>query len=71
LQARFAAAQTRAAEALAGVHLPHLPTREEIFARANEMFVRTPSFDAIVERAHELVLDAVWMRLQPLAVAKA
>jgi stearoyl-CoA desaturase (Delta-9 desaturase) len=71
LQARLAAAQTRAAEALAGVHLTHLPTREEIFARANEMFVRTPSFDAIVERAHELVLDAVWMRLQPLAVAKA
>jgi stearoyl-CoA desaturase (Delta-9 desaturase) len=85
LQERLAAAQTRATEALAGVHLPtreeifaragvhlpHLPTREEIFARANEMFVRTPSFDAIVERAHELVLDAVWMRLQPLAVAKA
>jgi stearoyl-CoA desaturase (Delta-9 desaturase) len=71
LQVRFAAAQIRAAEALAGVHLPHLPTREEIFARANEMFVHTPSFDAIVERAHELVLDAVWMRLQPLAVAKA
>jgi stearoyl-CoA desaturase (delta-9 desaturase) len=70
LQARFAAAQTRAAEALAGVHVPHLPTRDEIFARANEMFVRTPSFDAIVERAHELVLDAVWMRLQPLVVAK-
>jgi stearoyl-CoA desaturase (Delta-9 desaturase) len=71
LQARFAAAQTRAAEALAGVRLPHLPTREEIFARANEMFVSTPSFDTIVERAHELVLDAVWMRLQPLVVAKA
>jgi stearoyl-CoA desaturase (Delta-9 desaturase) len=86
LQERFAAAQSRATEALAGVHLPtreeifaragvhlpNLPTREEIFARASEMFVRTPSFDAIVERAHELVLDAVWTRLQPLAVvAKA
>jgi stearoyl-CoA desaturase (Delta-9 desaturase) len=85
LQERFTAAQTRATEALAGVHLPtreeifaragvhlaNLPTREEMFARASEMFVRTPSFDAIVERAHELVLDAVWTRLQPLAVAKA
>jgi stearoyl-CoA desaturase (Delta-9 desaturase) len=87
LQERFAAAQSRASEALAGVrlptreeisaltevHLPHLPTREEIFARASEMFVRTPSFDAIVERAHELVLDAVWtrLRLQPLAIVKA
>jgi len=69
LQERLALAHSRAAEALAGVHLPQLPTREEIFARASEMFVRTPSFDDIVERAHELVLDAVWKRLQPLAVA--
>jgi stearoyl-CoA desaturase (Delta-9 desaturase) len=70
LQERLALAHSRATEALAGVHLPQLPTREEIFARASEMFVRTPSFDDIVERAHELVLDAVWKRLQPLALAK-
>jgi stearoyl-CoA desaturase (Delta-9 desaturase) len=71
LSARLSAAHTRAAEALAGIHLPQLPTREEILARANEMFVRTPSFDDIVERAHELLLDAVRTRLQPYALAVA
>jgi stearoyl-CoA desaturase (Delta-9 desaturase) len=71
LQERFAAAHTRATEALSGVSLPHLPTREEIFARASEMFVRSSSFDDIVERAYELLLDAVWARLKPLAIAGA
>jgi stearoyl-CoA desaturase (delta-9 desaturase) len=63
LRERLSAAQTRAADALAAVHVPHLPTREEIRERANAMFARTRSMDDIVERAHGLLLAAVGARL--------
>jgi stearoyl-CoA desaturase (Delta-9 desaturase) len=65
LRARIAAAQHRAHEVLAHVHLPHLPTREEISARASGMFVKTRSLDEIVERAHRMILEAVGARLAP------
>ena len=48
LRARIAAAQHKAHEVLAHVHLPHLPTREEIGTRASGMFVKTRSLDEIV-----------------------
>ncbi|HEY8384457.1 MAG TPA: acyl-CoA desaturase [Microvirga sp.] len=63
VQARLGSAQHKAAEVLAGVHLPHLPTRDEIWARASTMFVKTRSLDEIVERAHRMILDAVGTRL--------
>jgi stearoyl-CoA desaturase (Delta-9 desaturase) len=65
LRARIVAAQHRAHEVLAHVHLPHLPTREEIGARASGMFVKTRSLDEIVERAHRMILEAVGARLAP------
>ncbi len=80
LQERLAATQQRAADVLAGVSLPHLPTRSEILAglphlptrseilaRATAMFARTPSLDDIVDRAHGLLLDAISARLHPAA----
>src|SRR5262249_49448838 len=45
LQERLAATQQRAADVLAGLSVPHLPTRGEISARAAAMFARTPSLD--------------------------
>ena len=63
LRAKLAAAQHRAHEILAHVHLPHMPTREEIGARASTMFVKTRSFEDIVERAHRMILEAVSTRL--------
>jgi stearoyl-CoA desaturase (delta-9 desaturase) len=63
LEAAFSAAQHRAAEALAGLHVPSLPTREDLARRASEMFARTRSMDDIVERAHRMLLDAVSARL--------
>ncbi|HEV2557603.1 MAG TPA: acyl-CoA desaturase [Microvirga sp.] len=63
LKIRIAEAQTRAHEVLAGVPLPHLPTRDEILARASTMFVKTRSLDDIVERAHRMILEAVGARL--------
>jgi stearoyl-CoA desaturase (delta-9 desaturase) len=63
LRERLAAAQTRAADVLAVIHLPHVPTRDELRERASAMFARTPSLDDIVERAHAALLDAVGARL--------
>ena len=63
LQERLIAAQHQAAEILANAHLPHLPTRAELGARARAMFARTPSVDDIVDRAYGLVLDAIGARL--------
>ncbi len=63
LSEKLVSAQHRAADVLAGLSLPHLPTREEVLARATTMFARTPSMDAIVERAYELVLCSIAARL--------
>jgi stearoyl-CoA desaturase (delta-9 desaturase) len=70
LQDSLSAAQHRAAEVLASVHLPHLPTRAEILAQATAMFARTPSLEEIADRAHGLVLDAIGARLMQ-ATARA
>lgn len=68
LQERLAATQQRATEVLASVHLPHLPTREEILAQATATLAKTPSLDDIVDRAYGLVLDAVGARLRAVPV---
>ncbi len=67
LQARIMAAQNKAHEVLAHMPLPHLPTRDEIWARASTMFVKTHSLDDIVERAHRMILEAVGSRLAAAA----
>jgi stearoyl-CoA desaturase (Delta-9 desaturase) len=59
LQEAFAVAQHRAAEMLAGLHLPHLPTRQDILARGTAMFATTPSIEQIADRAHGFLLDAI------------
>jgi stearoyl-CoA desaturase (Delta-9 desaturase) len=74
LQQKLAATQSRASDALAGLHIPHLPTRNEILTRATTMYVKTPSIDDIVDRAHALLIEAVGLRLAAapaLASAKA
>jgi stearoyl-CoA desaturase (Delta-9 desaturase) len=63
LQERLAATRERATEVLASLPLPHLPTREEILAKATATLAKTPSLDEIVDRAYGLVLDAVGARL--------
>jgi stearoyl-CoA desaturase (delta-9 desaturase) len=63
LRERLARTQQSAAETLAGWHLPHMPTREQLIAEARSMFVRTRSLDEIVDRAHERLLDSVGARL--------
>jgi stearoyl-CoA desaturase (Delta-9 desaturase) len=68
LQDRLAVAQHRAAEVLAGLHLPHVPTRDEVLAAATAMFARTPAIDEIVDRAYGLLLDAIGARLRAATV---
>ncbi len=68
LQGTLAAAQHRATEVLANLHLPHLPTREEIRAKATATLAKTPSIDEIVDRAYGLVLDAIGARLCAAAI---
>jgi stearoyl-CoA desaturase (delta-9 desaturase) len=69
LQASLAGAQHRAADVLAGLHLPQLPTRHDILARAKAMFAETPSMEDIVNRAHAVILEGIGARLCAMAVA--
>lgn len=59
LRVRLADAQHRAADVLAGVHLPHMPTRDEVSAAAGRVLARTPSLDEVIDRAHALLLERV------------
>ena len=56
-RARRARAQAEAR--IAELSLPHLPTIPELRERAEEMFQESPSLDEIVNRAHELLAQAV------------
>jgi len=69
LQASLAGAQHRAADVLAGLHLPQLPTHHDILARAKAMFAETPSMEDIVNRAHAVILEGIGARLCAMAVA--
>ncbi len=63
LQGRLSAARHRGTDVLANLHLPHLPSRNEILARATAMFAMTPSIEDIVDRAHEYLLEAIGAQL--------
>ena len=56
-------ARDRAAALPANLHLPQLPTRDELLAEARRMFARTRSMDEIVNHAYEMLLAAVGMQL--------
>jgi stearoyl-CoA desaturase (delta-9 desaturase) len=67
LRERLARAHDRTAEMLATVHLPHMPSREELTAKAKAMFARTKSLEEIADRAYELLLASVGSRLASAA----
>jgi stearoyl-CoA desaturase (delta-9 desaturase) len=46
------------------VPTPHFPSLEEFRQRAEAMASRTPSIDDVVERAREILIDAVGRRLE-------
>jgi stearoyl-CoA desaturase (Delta-9 desaturase) len=43
--------------------VPHIPTVDEVRAKAKVMLVSTPSMDQIVHRAHQMLNEAVWGKL--------
>ncbi|HEX6745778.1 MAG TPA: fatty acid desaturase, partial [Longimicrobium sp.] len=63
VRAALRSAHTHAAAALATVHLPELPTLDEVRQYAERTLARTPSLDQIAERARQIVLEAVCVRL--------
>jgi stearoyl-CoA desaturase (Delta-9 desaturase) len=46
-------------EMIAKLHMPVLPTREDVRQRAKAMFAKTVSLEEIVDRAYRMILDAV------------
>ena len=63
LRERVAVEQARAEELLAELQMPHIPTVAEIRGQAEAMFASTPSMDAIVARAREIIVQNVTIRL--------
>ena len=53
----------RTNDPMTALHLPHMPSRDEFLAEASAMFARSTSLDKIVDRAHQLLLASVRMRL--------
>ena len=47
----------------ADVHLPSMPTREQLLAEAQRMFAKTKSLDEIVDRAYALLVESVCLLL--------
>jgi stearoyl-CoA desaturase (delta-9 desaturase) len=78
LRERLFRAGHRTIEVVRALHV-HVPSREEFAAEAKAMFARSPSLDEIVDRAYELLLASVGMRLmavleppfEPLPIALA
>ncbi len=56
---------------LAELSIPHLPTVPELREKAEEMFNESPSLDQIVNRAHELLQEAVAAYVCERALASA
>jgi stearoyl-CoA desaturase (delta-9 desaturase) len=67
MREKLLGAQHRSADLLGDMHLPHVPTCPEVLDRASRMFASTRSLDAIVERAHRMVIEAVYARLAAAA----
>jgi stearoyl-CoA desaturase (delta-9 desaturase) len=63
LRERLAAGRHWASDRIGDVHLPPLPSREELRRRAAAMFARTRSLEEIVDRAHRMLLEAIGARL--------
>ncbi|WP_339778515.1 acyl-CoA desaturase [uncultured Thalassospira sp.] len=68
LQQALTNARDRTSDALNGLHLPHLPSRDEFMATARQMFAKTKSLDDIIDRAYDYFLASVGNRLAAVPV---
>jgi stearoyl-CoA desaturase (Delta-9 desaturase) len=69
LQARVRTARSQAEAFLAELHLPHVPSAEEIRRYAEERLARTPSLDEIARRTQQILLESIAIRLLQKAEA--
>jgi len=60
---RIRSAREQVADWASHVHLPHLPTFDELRARAEAMYAQSPSMDEIVTRARALLAERVSLAL--------
>jgi stearoyl-CoA desaturase (delta-9 desaturase) len=65
LRDKVMSARNQAAAYLGELHLPHVPTVEELKQRARQTYANSPSLDEIAERARHLILDALAVDLFP------
>jgi stearoyl-CoA desaturase (Delta-9 desaturase) len=70
LQARVEVARSQAEAFLAELHLPHVPSLDEIRAYAEERLARTPSLDDIATRTRQILVEAIATRLLEEAEAR-
>ncbi len=63
LKVRLRQAREEAEARLADIHLPHVPTVDELRERIEERFSDTPSLDEIAIRAREILVERVAARL--------
>jgi stearoyl-CoA desaturase (delta-9 desaturase) len=71
LQGKARRARDQVELTLAELSIPHLPTIPELREKAEEMFHETASLDMIVNRAHEMLAQAVAAHLYDQALARA
>jgi stearoyl-CoA desaturase (delta-9 desaturase) len=69
LQSRVRVARCQAEAFLADLHLPHVPSIEEIRRYADQRLARTPSLDDIAGRTRQILIEAIAARLLTKAEA--
>jgi stearoyl-CoA desaturase (delta-9 desaturase) len=63
LQSRLGEARSHAEAFLSELHLPHVPSVDEIRRYAEQHLARTPSLEEIVARARQILLESISVRL--------
>jgi stearoyl-CoA desaturase (delta-9 desaturase) len=63
LASRLRVARHQAEAFLADLHLPHVPSLEEIRGYAEQRLAHTPSLDEIVRRTRQILLESISVRL--------
>jgi stearoyl-CoA desaturase (delta-9 desaturase) len=63
LQSRGRLARAQAEAFLAEIHLPHMPSMEEIRGYAEQRLARTASLDEIAGRTREILIEAIAIRV--------
>jgi stearoyl-CoA desaturase (delta-9 desaturase) len=71
LQSHVREARCHAEAFLAGLHLPHVPSVEEIRRYAEQRLARTPSIDDIARHTRQVLVEAISLRLLDEAEAAA